>query len=140
METIKDKAIVNGAKGVAEFAWDHLKDIMGGRTVSFAIINPAEKKGTIDEFAEECRTWCGISLAEIPKVFGSERTVLCVCYYGSCGYPFYAVLDLPYELNNEVDILAKAINEVADFEEGSEFKDNELIYVELSEERSVETF
>ena len=132
-ERIKARAIVKGSRGIAQFAYDHLEEIMNGCTVDFALNNPMEEMESIEDFKNECASWCGLAMTEVPKVFGSDRVVLCVCYYGSISFPFFAALDLAYELNDEVEIIAKAINEEADFEEGGEFKPDELVYVELVE-------
>jgi len=125
METIKDRAIVKGARGIADFVFKHIREIKDGCTVDFALDNPATDIEPIEVFKKRCCAWCGIAKAEVPKVLDVDTMVLCACSYGG-SYPAF----IP--LGEEADIEMK-VNELADYEYGEEFKDDELIYVELVE-------
>lgn len=131
METIKDRAIVKGAKGVADFVFKHIKEIKGGCTVDFALDNPVTDIEPIEDFKKKCTSWCGIARAEVPRVLDADIKVLCVCSYGgSCSYPVFIPLGI---IDGGSPFIAAKVNEFTEYEEGNAFKDDELVYVELVE-------
>ena len=59
METIKDRAIVKGARGIADFVFKHIREIEDGCTVDFALNNPATNIEPIEVFKKKmlCMVW-----------------------------------------------------------------------------------
>ena len=131
---IKDEKIVKGARGIAEFAIEHIEDIKNGMSVDFAGDTPDFDENTpIKDYAVHSCEWYGIVLCETAKRLDSDPIVLYVDYYGG-GSPSVVAIDTYDKCDREwaISDLANAVAITMGIDQ-DRYKDN-VFYVQCIKE------
>lgn len=124
-ENIIDRKIVKGAKGIADFAMEHIEDLRKGASADFAMVNCEDSSCNLEDFKKDCRMWGGIVCYRSPM--DANYDVLYIDSWGGSWCPKI----YPVGSENQYDkYLAELIDSVADAEVGAGFKDDEPVYVE----------
>ena len=122
---IIDRRIVKGARGIADFAMEHIEDIRKGASVDFAMINSDNPSLSLEDYKKDCRAWAGIVCYKSPM--DADYDVLYIDIWGGGWCPKV----YPVGSDNDYDkYLAELIDSVAEADQGVRFEENEQIYVE----------